>query len=49
MFSWLPLHVNFRLGVALVGELFYWALLTPLWDPLSSIEGVQGEGAPMGS
>ena len=23
-----PLHVHFRLGVALVGEFFYWALLT---------------------
>ena len=34
-FSWLPLHVHFRWGVSLVGEFFYWALLTSLWDPLS--------------
>ena len=33
MFSCLPLHVHFRLGVVLVGEIFYWALLTSLWDP----------------
>ena len=25
----------FRWGVALVGEFFYWAFLTPLWDPFS--------------
>ena len=47
MFSWLPLHVHFRRGVALVGEFFYWALLTPSWDPLSGIESVQGDNAPM--
>ena len=45
-FSWLPLHVHFRWGVAFVGEFFYWALLTLLLDPLSGIEGVQGDGAP---
>ena len=45
-FSWLSLHVHFRWGVALVGEFFYWALLTPLWDPLSGTGGVQGDGAP---
>ena len=28
---------TFRRGVALVGKFFYWALLTPLWDPLSGI------------
>ena len=36
----------FRWGVALVGEFFYWASLTPSWDPLSGIGGVQGDGAP---
>ena len=30
----------FRRGVAIVGEFFYWALLTPLWDPLSGTGGV---------
>ena len=35
----------FRRGVALVGEFFYWALLTPSWDPLSGIGGVQGDDA----
>ena len=33
-------------GVALVGEFFYWVLLTTLWDPLSNTGGVQGDGAP---
>ena len=37
----------FRRGVALVRKIFYWALLTPLWDPLSGTGGVQGDGAPM--
>ena len=41
-----PLHVHFKWGVALVGEFIYWALFTPLWDPLSGTEGVQGDGAP---
>ena len=27
----MPLHVNFRWGVALVEEFNYWALLTPSW------------------
>ena len=36
----------FRWGVALVGEFFYSALLTPLWDPFSGTGGVQGDGAP---
>ena len=27
----MPLHVPFRWGVALVGKLLYWALLTPSW------------------
>ena len=45
-FSWLPLLVHFRWGVALVGEFFYWALLTLLWDPLSGTRGVQGDDAP---
>ena len=31
----------FRWGVVLLGEFFYWALLTPLWDPLSDTGGVQ--------
>ena len=36
-----------RRGVALIGEIFYWPLLTPLWDPLSGTGGVQGDDAPM--
>ena len=32
----------FRWGVAIVGEFFYWALLTVLWDPLLGTEGVLG-------
>ena len=35
--------MHFRWGVALIGEFFYWALLTPLWDPLSDTGG----GDPM--
>ena len=35
----------FRLGVAFVGEFFYWALLTWSWDPLSGTGSVQGDGA----
>ena len=27
----MSLHVHFRWGVALVGKLLYWALLTPSW------------------
>ena len=27
-------------GVALLGEFFYWALLTPSWDPLLGTESV---------
>ena len=46
-FSWFPLHAQFRWGVALVGEFFYWVLLTPSWDPLSGTGGVQGDDAPM--
>ena len=45
-FSWLSLHVYIRWGIALVGEFFYWALLMPLWDPLSGIGGVQEDVAP---
>ena len=30
-FLCMPLHVYFRWGVALVGKLLYWALLTSLW------------------
>ena len=32
----------FRQGVAIVGEFFYWALLTPLWDPLLGTGGCTG-------
>ena len=35
----------FRRGVALVGKIFYCALLTPSWDPLSGTGDVQGDGA----
>ena len=45
MFSWLPLHVHFRWGVALVREFFYWAL-TPLLDLFLGTGGVQGDGVP---
>ena len=41
-----PLHVHFRWGVALIGEFFYWALIIPLWDPLSGTGGVQGDSVP---
>ena len=37
----------FRWGVALVGEFFYWALLTPSWEPFSGTGSVQGDNAPM--
>ena len=40
------IHVHFRWGVALIGEIFYWALLTSLWDPLLGTGGVQGDGTP---
>ena len=36
----------FRWGVALVGEFFYWVLLTLSWDSLSGIRSVQGDEAP---
>ena len=36
----------FRWGVALIGEFFYWALLTPSWDPLSGTGGVLGDDTP---
>ena len=35
-----------RLGVTLVGEFFYWALLTPLRDPLSGTGSTPMNGAP---
>ena len=44
--SWFPLHVHFRWGVALIGEIFYWALLTLLWDSLSGTRSVQEDDAP---
>ena len=31
----------FRRVVALVGKIFYWALLIPLWDSLSGTGGVR--------
>ena len=34
-----------RWGVALVGGILYLALLTPSWDPLSSIRSMPGDGA----
>ena len=37
----------FRRGVASVGKIFYWSLLTPSWDSLSGTGGVQGDDAPM--
>ena len=35
-----------RWGVALVGGILYLALLTPSWDPLSSIRSIPGIGTP---
>ena len=43
--SWYAIACAFRQGVALVGKLFYWPLLTPSWDPLSSTRGVHGDNA----
>ena len=37
-----------RWGVALVGVILYWALLTPSWDPLSGIGPVQASDPHMG-
>ena len=34
-----------RLGVALVGVILYWSLLTSSWDPLSGTRSVQGDDA----
>ena len=36
----------FRWRVALVGEFFYWALLTSSWDLLLGTGSVQGDDAP---
>ena len=36
-----------RWGVALVGEFFYWALLTSSRDPLSGTGTIPMNGAPM--
>ena len=39
----LPLHVHFRWGVALVGKIFYWALLTPFWGNIFQVLEVHWE------
>ena len=35
-------------GVALIGNIFYWALLTSSWDPLSGTGPVQAFDLHMG-
>ena len=40
-----PLHAHFRWGVALIGKFYYWALLTPSWDPPSSTWSIQEDDA----
>ena len=37
--------VVLRCGVALVGGILYWPLLTPSWDPFSGTGSVQGDVA----
>ena len=32
-----PLHVHFKWGVALIGEFFYWALLTMSWGNIFQV------------
>ena len=36
-------------GVALIGVILYWALLTPSWDPLSGTGLMQASDPHMGS
>ena len=33
VFDYVTIACALRLGVALVGDYHYWALLTPSWDP----------------
>ena len=44
MFSWLPLHVNFRWGVALIGE-FFTGHYSPRRGTLLQVQGVYRETA----
>ena len=37
-----------RWGVALIGDILYWAFLTPSWDPLSGTCSVQAFDPHMG-
>ena len=39
----IPLHVHFRWGVALVGEFFYWVLLTQSWGNIFQVLEVHKE------
>ena len=39
----MPLHMHYRWGVALVGKLLYWALLTPLWVNIFQVLEVHPE------
>ena len=39
----MSLYVHFRWGVALVGKLLYWALLTPLWVNIFQVLEVRPE------
>ena len=43
---WCAIVCALRWRVALVGIIFYWALLTLSWDTLSGIGSVQGDDAP---
>ena len=36
--------IALRWGVTQVGKFHYWALLAPLWDPLSGTEKALGDG-----
>ena len=39
----LSLHVHFRWGVALVGKIFYWALVTLFWGNIFQVLEVHWE------
>ena len=40
--------IALRWGVTQVGKFYYWALLTPSWDPLSGTEDARGDGTHPG-
>ena len=41
VFDYATIACALRWGVAFLGDYHYWALLTPLWDPLSGTGQVQ--------